>query len=309
MGFKLALPTPAPGALQRTGAKLRAWWNGEPYDPAAIETPPDRGEPTAADFAEDPARAALVAGEALWGAGRLLPGDETLDLSFGSALGLTKGKRLASFGPDLGARAVLAAQQLQVKTDQFAEEPLLQSAIQETFAGTKKLAKDLSVHLFDGSPGSVPKGKADGVLFYLAAPRPDVAEALAFTAERVLRPGGSGLLFDLFARRNDDPLIEPCRGPEQRQFLDEDAVRAALEAAGLEVRGQEDRGADLLNAWQEATERVRHDFEDFQALLLQTGGQHAAAAALQDIMVWRARADALRAGRLTARRIMFHRPK
>ena len=309
MGFKLALPAPAPGALQRTGAKLRAWWNGEAYDPAAVETAPAGEGHPAADFAEDPAHAAPVAGEALWGAGRLVPGDETLDLSFGSALGLTKGKRLASFGPDLGARAVLAAQQLQVKADHFTDDPLVQAAIQSTFAGTKKLAKDLSVHLFDGAPGSVPKGKADGALFYLAAPRPDVAEALAFTAERVLRPGGSGLLFDLFARRDDDPLIDPCRGPEQRQFLDEDAVCAALEAAGLEVRGQEDRGADLLNAWQEATDRVRHDFEDFQALLLQTGGQHAAAAALQDIMVWRARADALRAGRLTARRITFHRPK
>jgi hypothetical protein len=310
MALKLPvpLPLPQPAALKRTGAKLRAWWNGTEYDePVADEGPVAEGAAPAA--ACDPELAVRIASEALWGTGRLVPGDAALDVAFAGALGMTKGKRLALFGPDLGARALECVREMGVKADAFVRESRDVELATATVATERKLAKDITVHAFDGAPGSAPKNKADGVIFYLAARSAGQADVAMFTAERVLRPGGSGVFFDLFARRNDDPALDPCRGPEAREFLDEDLVLAALEASGLELRGQEDRGADLLNAWHSAMERMKADFEGFQAGLIQTGGQHAAASALEQILLWRARADALRGGRLTARRITFTLPK
>jgi hypothetical protein len=311
MALKLPVPLalPQPAALKRTGAKLRAWWNGTDYveEPQDEAGPSDAAPPVAA--VSDPELAARIASEALWGAGRLVPGESALDVAFAGALGMTKGKRLVLFGPDLGARALDSVRELSVKADLYLRDPRDVELATATVTADRKLAKDITVHAFDGAPGSAPKNKADGAVFYLAARSAGEADVAMFTAERVLKPGGSGVFFDLFARRDDDPALDPCRGPEARQFLDEDLVLAGLEASGLELRGQEDRGADLLNAWHSAMERMKADFESFQAGLIQTGGQHAAVSALEQILLWRARADALRAGRLTARRITFQLPK
>lgn len=319
MALKLPLPLPGadPAALRRTGAKLRAWWTGsDPVGPdgsASTDSDPPASPASPATVlpagVDDPDLSAMVASEALWGAGRLEPVDGAIDVGFAGALGLTRGRRLALFGPDLGQRALACVRELGVKVDQFIPDPRQLDLTRQTLAAHRKLARDIVLHGFDGAPGSAPKNRSDGVMFMLACPSPEEAEVAAFTAERILRPGGTGLIFDLFARRDDDPMLDPCRGPEGRHFLDEDAVTGALEAAGLELRGQEDRGADLLNGLQVALDRIREDFAAFQAGLLATGGALAAAGALDRILLWRARADAVRAGRLTARRIVFHLPK
>jgi hypothetical protein len=316
MALKLALSGPSPEALRRTGARLRAWWNGEdaPQSGAAQGDGTDATGAAArpgpggdgAPLASDPEAAALVAREALWGSGRIMPGSDRLDIAMAASLGARKGDRIALFGADAGARAAALVREIGVKPDQWSDSALHVRTASAAFKADKAL-KHASAHLFDGAPGSVPKNRAECALFVFAADSPEAAESLIFTAARILKPVGTAIWFDLFARRDDDEALAACRGPEDRRFPEEDALSGALEAAGLEVRSSEDRGADFLNCLHGALENVRQDWDAFQALMLQTGGQQAAAAALQEVMVWRARADAVRAGRLTARRLVFSR--
>jgi hypothetical protein len=104
----MALKLPIPGLdgrkLAATAARLRAWWDGQEFDAAALVAEPEGGPIDDAElFAEpeipeDPRLAAL---QRIWGRGRLCPGDDAQDARMTAQAIETATGRLAVLGPGL----------------------------------------------------------------------------------------------------------------------------------------------------------------------------------------------------------------
>lgn len=304
MGLKFALPLPDPAALKDVGGKLRAWWNGEdPPAAAAVEAVAEAPGARDAGPPPDPVKLAICAGEALWGEGRVEPGSEALDVRMAGAVAATKGSRLAVFALGAGATALAISRTCLAKVDAHVRAPDWKTLIEDA-AKEAKQSKLVTAELHDATPGSVRKNRADGALFLWRGVSREELEAHVFMAERVLKPGKVALWVDLFARRDDESL-DACRGPEGRSFSTEDDFTSLLAPAGLTLRGEEDWTPDVLNLVQAAWSGLQADWDARFALLVKTGGQPAAQAALEQVLLWKARADALRRGKLAARRYLL----
>jgi hypothetical protein len=297
----LSLPLPNPAALAAASARFKAWWNGEPVaEPALSVVEGEGGEPAA--LASDPARAAIIAAEALWGQGRNWPGSDALDVRLCSSLGLKKAGRLVMLGLDAGASATAIVKDCDARIEGFSQDPLLVTMGTQA-AAAAKFTKKITLKTWDGQPGTLPKNRAEGLMALWQGTDLARVEALVFGVARTLKPNASAVWLDLFAARSD-AIDDSWRGTGQRDFVEEDAFLQALGPAGLEVRSEQDWTAELLNTLEGAWAMLRDDWEGCQARLMALGGAEAATAALQEVMTWRARHAALASGRLSARRFV-----
>ena len=298
----LSLPLPNAAALATASARFKAWWNGEPMpDPDLKVIDADGTEAPSA--VSDPARNRIIAAEALWGQGRLWPGSDGTDVRLCTSLGLKKAGRLVLLGLDAGASAVAFAKDCDARVEGFDEDPMLVSLGAEA-AGAAKLAKKITLKPWDAKPGSLPKNRAEGLIALWQGTDAGRVEAMVFAMSRALKPGASAVWLDMFAARAD--AIDPAwSGVPARGFVEEDVFLQALEPAGLTVRSEQDWTTEVLNTLEVAWARLREDWDACQADLIARGGGEAAAAALQDVVTWRARHGALASGRLTARRYVL----
>lgn len=301
MGLKLALPLPAPAALQRTGAKLRAWWNGEA---AAAGDAAEVVEGADAAGHGPGALSADAIQSILWGAGRLWPLDAAFDAALAKGTGADKGTSLALIGGGGIASARAMVEALGCKVEMFESDPQRLADVAELLKAGDKLSKRCHAAAFDWSPGSLPKNKCGAFVMAFAIDSADRADAAAFLAERVMKPGASGIIAEFVARR-DDSVLDACRGPSGRAFVEEEAISGALSAAGLTIRGDEDWGPDWLDGFTRSWTALKGSLEDSQARLMQGGGSEAARSALESLVMWKARAQAIRTGRLSVRRYKF----
>jgi hypothetical protein len=306
MALKLALPLPDKAKLALAGARLRAWWNGE--DPPALEVVApaldENGQPLQpqGEQGED-ARLPLLAAEVLWGSGRSYPSHAEFDGLMASTAGATKDKRAYLFDTGTGAGIDEIIKKTSCRVEAWIESPEQMAMLGSYLKGNKQ-AKRTTTHKFDGTPGSLPKGKADAGLFVFQGGDLAKAESLSFCMERILRAESSALWLDFFAR-TDDEALDAARGPERRQFLTEDQLTGAWAAAGLMVRADDDWSAQYLDVFTEQWRALSQDWDNRQGTLIKIGGIKAAASAYEQALAWKARADAVRSGRLTVRRYIL----
>jgi hypothetical protein len=307
MGLKLAMPNFAvpksePSALAQTHARLKAWWNGDPapkFESVAAEAPSD----PAAQTANTDAHATHVyACAALWGEERTYPTSTHFESQLIVEVGGEKASRLALFGGGVGATAILIGLNTSSKVEMFDADPTVRKIAEKTLKAHKQ-AKRFGVHAFDWQPGSLPKGKADGAMFLFQGGTEGRIEAGAFCAERILRPGALALWIDFFAR-NDNEDLDPCRGLEGRKFASEDEAIMSFPAAGLDMRADDDWSARYLDAFDLAWRDLSAHLSVRQAALIKQGGLSAGSAALAGLVTWKARAEAVRTGKLTVRRYL-----
>jgi hypothetical protein len=302
MGLKLPLPLPDPAALHRTGAKLRAWWNGEPlpdlFEHTADEAGAEQAITDGAVLGDDDIQAVL------WGPGRLWPLDATFDGALAKGTGADKGTSLALMGGGGAASACAVVEALGCKVEMFEADAERVARYTAHFKAAEKPGKRCHAAVFDWTPGSLPKNKCGALVMAFAVENQDRADAAAFIAERVLKPGGTGIIIDFVARR-DDAVLDACRGPSGRAFVEEESISGAIAAAGLTLRGDDDWGPDYLDGFTRSWTQLKAGLEQSQARLMKSGGQDAAQRALESLILWKARAQAIRGGRLSVRRYKF----
>jgi hypothetical protein len=308
MGLKLAMPQFAanksePSALAQTHARLKAWWNGDPAPKFETVAPATSSEEAAALAANADGDAVhTYACAALWGEDRTFPTSTFFEGQLITEAGGEKASRMALFGGGVGATAILIGLNTSSKVEMFDANPTVRKITEKAFKAHKQ-GKRFGIHPFDWQPGSLPKGKADGAMFMFQGGAEGNIEAGAFCAERILRPGALALWIDFFAR-NDNEDLDACRGFEKRTFASEEEAIMAFPAAGLDMRADDDWSARYLDAFDLAWRDLASKLSVRQAALIKQGGLSAGSAALNDLVTWKARAEAVRSGKLTVRRYL-----
>lgn len=327
MAFALKLPIPKNVDLSKIGAQFNSWWNGvDIAQEIKEETPQDienkTGEVAASDEAsgEEVAKPILVETPAiplnhneiilnsdylLWGKGRLTPLSDYFDSEILKTMQLEKGKKLSIFGAEGGAFASNALNDYDVKIDTYEQNSFLLDACAKNIANHKK-AKSFSAKAFDGTPGNVPKNKTDALLMSLRGFNQTNIESHFFTASRLLKPNGIGFWLD-FVSPDASIDLENLASPEGRSFATIEEIKPILAAAGLEIIEEEDVGAAFLNGFVKNQNRIKNEWEEIQAEFIRIGGANAANHALKQLMGWRARADAVKIGKLSLKKIVFCR--
>jgi hypothetical protein len=306
MGLKLALPQlhgakSEPSALAQTHARLKAWWNGEPAPAFEVVGKGDNNATQTQNELDNDATHAYACA-ALWGEARTFPISAYFEEQLIAEVGGAKASRVALFGGGVGSTAINIALNTSAKVEVFDANATIRKLTEKNLKEHKQ-AKRFGVHPFDWQPGNLPKGKADAALFLFQGGHAGAIEAGAFCAERILRPGALVSWIDLFARADGEDL-DACRGFENRQFASEDEAIMAFPAAGLDMRADDDWSARYLDAFEQAWQELSAHLSVRQAALIKQGGLKAGSAALADLVTWKARAEAVRSGKITVRRYL-----
>jgi hypothetical protein len=307
MGLKLAMPQFAasksePSALAQTHARLKAWWNGDPAPKFETVNAAPTVNAEVAAVSLDAETTHIYACAAIWGNGRSYPSNTDFEAKLILEAGGMKASRIALFGGGTTATAELIAQTTSAKIEVFDENPIVRKIADKALKAHKQ-SKRFGVHAFDWQPGSLPKAKADAALFLFQGGVEGRIEAAAFCAERVLRPGALAIWIDFFARTDNEDL-DKCRGFEQRRFASEDEAIMAFPASGLDLRADDDWSARYLDCFDLAWRELGSQLGVRQAALIKQGGLSAGSAALGDLVTWKARAEAVRSGKLSVRRFL-----
>lgn len=308
MGFKLAMPQfafpkPEPSALALTHARLKAWWNGDAM-PSLDVGEGKNAEPTAPEAgAVNWSEVHPHACSALWGNGRSYPSSAEFESQLIVDAGGAKGSRIALFGSGTAAMAKVISEITAAKIETFDADPAGRKITEKVLKATKQ-AKRFGLHNFDWQPGSLPKSKADAAIFMFQGGQEGRIESGAFCAERILRPGASAVWFDFFARR-DDETLDPCRGHEARRFGTEEEATISFSAAGLTITADDDWSAQYLDTFDVAWRDLAANLGLRQGALIKEGGIHASTSALENLICWKARSEAIRSGKLMARRYIM----
>jgi len=297
--LKISIPNLMP--TQLFGPKFKSWWNGEPMPELQLVEANSENQPESSQV--QPETAALMAAVALWGEGRLSPADDKFDIDLANALAVQKSAKLIMFSAETGARPIAIIKALNCKVESFESDAKIKEMADKNVKAAA-LSKSYHSVLFDGKPGSLPKNKADAVLALYSGTSAKNLEQIAFSIVRTLKPSGMAMILD-FVLRHAEEDIAACKGDEGREFMLEPEIKSVFAAAGLKIRSDEDWGASLLNTYYARQSAILENWERVQAKLLNSGGIVAAQSLLSQTMVWRARLDALKLGRLTLRKFML----
>lgn len=243
----------------------------------------------------------IAACEILWGVGRLSPTTNELDDFIISQLMSEKRNNIAVFGNDLGARARIAAMRFQ-KSSAFEKGRDFKKHIEKSLRGLKN-CKHFS---YDDRPGSVPKNNADALFMAFCGTQIKSTESHIFAAERILKPTGEGVWLD-FVKLHEGYDIARCAGNEGREFINDSEIKGIFDAAGLKRIEEIDHTKEFLKGYDMVNGFLADDWEMVQAKLMEWGGINAANIALEQVLVWRARASALRSGHLALKKYTFAR--
>jgi hypothetical protein len=305
MGFKLAMPqfataTSEPSALAKTHARLKAWWNGEEAPKLSVVEPAPIVAGAAAvtapvNWDEVHARASA----ALWADGRTYPCTPALETRIILDAGGAKASRIALFGGGVGGMARVMGEKTTAKIENYEDDAFVRSLAEENLKASKQ-AKRFGFHSFDWRPSSLPKNKVDAAVMMFKGGQEGRIEAAAFCVERILRPGAHAVWFDFFARR-DDETLDACRGHESRTFGTEDEAIITFSAAGLSVVSDQDMSGEYLDCFEIGWRDLSKNLSLRQAALIKQGGHHAGTSALQNLVCWKARIEAVRSGKLVVR--------
>lgn len=289
-------------------AKLRAWWEGEPFDPAKVEAElANDADPAGADDAlfdpppfDMPPR--LAALNALWGAGRIRPGDDTADALEPARLGLAPDGVMALLGPGMAAPAIAAAGAHPGRIEVFEWREETVEALKHGVRAAKLDARvsvariDLEAHVW--TPASYDGLWSVDDVAYCSFP-PHLAQQMM----KCLKPGACavvecyvGLPCAEYATAFASSFAEPhirAHGDVLQIFAD----------TGLALESDEDLTEEFLDIARGSLKRLGDLLASPDALDLAAARELA-----WEVEAWRVRLKLLAQRRLERRRFVFRKP-
>lgn len=328
-----ALPAPALRAPVRLGAfldaekaalwraKFLAWWDGKDFDAEAFEAeraeiaeraalakstkpeppPPARPKKQTADEGDlfdppaGPEAARITALGHVWGAGRIMPGDDDDDRMNLARLGAPAGAGLALVGPGGAAcvKAIARGHVGPVTVYEWREEtrPGLLVAAKRLDRANPVEVIGVELETF-----AAPSGRFDGVISFDDFSFAPDATQLGRQMAKMMTPGGV-LLVEAYCQRSSADLREAFSSAfAEPRPLSVDVLTDAFFEAGLRVDSQDDITDDHLRQARGAFRKLSHTLET-------SGGLDAAVA--REI-AWEAEAWRARVG-LLSRRVLERR--
>ncbi len=294
--------------LAETRARFKAWWDGAEFDPASVEAANESGEPemaSEADLFNEPERdlpPRLAALTRLWGAGRILPGDDTADALAPAQLGAPEDGRIAILGPGLAGpvQAFAGAHPGPIDAHEWRDETY---ELLGFFTRRAKLGERVTTARIDLETLTFEPEKFDGVWSLDEFSFVDEPTRLAHQIAKALKPDRC-VLVECYAGLPSSDIA-----PAFASAFAEPHIRAAgdiahfLMESGLKIEAQDDLTEEHIAS-------VREAFRGLESGLREGGGLDVAAARelAWEAEAWRARLKLLAAGRLERRRIVARRP-
>jgi cyclopropane fatty-acyl-phospholipid synthase-like methyltransferase len=295
-------------SIALTRARLAAWWDGEIFDEAAAIARIEARLAAVSDRAADNVEALvydppprLVALAAIWGEGRIRPGDDTADKLEPARMGLAPDGVLAMLGPGhVGPLAALAvAHPGRIEAFEWREETFTALERGLTVAG---LSGRIAVTRIDLESHAFAPNRYDGLLsiedFAYCSHPAHLAQQIA----KCLKPGACAVvesyvglraaeLATAFASSFADPCIRAHR-----------SLLQVFRNAGLVVEGDEDLTEEFLDT-------ARGGFKSLGAKLGGAGALDVAAARelAWETEAWRMRLRLLAQRRLERRRFILRK--
>lgn len=298
--------------LALTRARFHAWWEGEAFDETAAlaaleaklsEEAANDAEAELFDAPEYELPPRLAALAALWGDGRVRPGESTADGLEPARIGIQPEGVLAVLGPGLAAPVIALADAHPGKIEVFEwrEETLeaLKHGVAKANLSDRVIVSriDLEAHVF------TPNGY-DGLLsiddFAYCGYPPHLAQQIM----KCLKPGACAVVETYVGLRADEALktafASSFAEPQIRAHGD---VLKFLTDAGLASEGDDDLTDEFLST-------ARASFKSLGERLTQGDGLEPAAARelAWEAEAWRMRLKLLAQRRLERRRIIVRKP-
>ncbi|MES1200724.1 MAG: hypothetical protein ABUS57_04685 [Pseudomonadota bacterium] len=293
-----------------TKARLRAWWEGDEFDPATAEAEIEARLLAANDDVADelfdepeielPPR--LAALSRLWGEGRLRPSDDTADALEPARIGLAPDGILALLSPGLigPVASIAAAHSGRIDVFEWRDETVgtLRDQVRKA-----KLGDRVAVALVDLEAHVWPQAFYDGLLsvddFAYAAYPPHLAQQVF----KCLKPGACavaeayvGLPAPEFATAFASSFAEP-------QIRAHGDLLQCFAETGLVLEGDEDLTDEMLD-------RAKQGFVRLETVLKEAGGLDVATARelVWETEAWRMRMKLMAKRKLERRRFILRRP-
>ena len=295
-------------SIALTRARLAAWWDGEIFDEAAasarIEARLAAADAAAGGLAapayDAPPR--LVALAALWGEGRIRPGDDTADKLEPARMGLAPDGVLAVLGPGHVGPLIALAAAHPGRIEAFEWRAGTFAALDHSLAAARLGGRIGATHI-DLDALALPANRYDGLLstddFAYCSHPSHLAQQIA----KCLKPGACAVLESYVGARMAElatafasSFADPHIGA-RRDLL------KVVQDAGLVVEDDEDLTDEFLDT-------ARGGFKSLGAKLSGAGALDAAAARelAWETEAWRMRLRLLAQRRLERRRFILRKP-
>lgn len=295
-------------------ARFRAWWEGESFDPeaAAAEIEAKLAAEAANDaegheeeLFEPPALELpprLLALAAIWGEGRVRPGDAGAEALEPQRVGVGADGVLAFLGPGLAApvAALASVHPGRIEVYEWREETL--EALREGVARAG-LEERVSVTAFDIEAHAFPANHFDALLsiddFAYCGYPPQLAQRIA----KGLKPGACAAIEVYVGSSREAAAPAFASAFAEPQIRSHEELQKVFASTGLSLEADDDLAEDTLKLAREGFERLSDALADAAALDVAVARELA-----WEAQSWRTRMTLLTQRRLMRRRFVLRKP-
>lgn len=314
MALKLPLPKLDKRGVAVARARFTAWWEGADFDPAAAEAAFDARLAAAAandagveadlfKLEAPPVDLRLEALQRIWGEGRILPGDASVEASFPTQLELPTTAQLAVFGPGLaGPVAALATTHLgEFRVSEWREETQAHLVYGVAKAG---LERRIAVAPIDLETFVAPAGGYDGLISFDEFTYADNGARLAQQFMKALKPKASAIIETYAALPGGDLSSAFATSFSEPHLRASGDIQTLLAETGLAVVSHVDVTEEHLANARAGFKRLADALAEGPPLAPGAGRELA-----WEAEAWRVRMRLLATRRLERRRLLVTRPE
>jgi SAM-dependent methyltransferase len=282
-------------------AKLRAWWEGEAFDPeaylaaqeAAANAEPAPPPDLTNDLFDAPRDERLDALQKLWGEGRIAP---SLSADALAALALPETPDVALLGPGLYADVTQFVGAKAVKLMEWRSET------RAALSSAAARHENVTVEAFDLDVTTLPAEAFDGLVSFDEFSYASNPARLALQIARTLKPGAKAWIETYTGGPDADLSAAFASAFAEPQINQHSAIAHALTEAGLDIDHDEDISAVHVQA-------VRAAFAAFSEKATTMGALpvREAQELSWETQTWRMRLTLLVQARLQRRKFLVHR--
>ncbi|MEL7488485.1 MAG: hypothetical protein AAGJ87_14865 [Pseudomonadota bacterium] len=278
-----------------TGRRFHAWWEGYAFDAAVERNRLARAHGFSATRGNEGVRAEDEIAQAIWGAGRLEPGDPLWSMRCARTLSVPLRSRVVVLGAGAGG-------------------PLrdLKSATKWRLSGLSRYrgpARGVDLKSYDQVMSRMNKAAAHGAISLFELHRDPDPQAFVMFASELIAPGAPATFIDFTMARKTGRLKSCFSAPWSGAPRQAGDYEAMLKKAGYAVHDVSDDTRaflPLISAgwanWQSAyNEALAVQDAELRGVFLQTLARYA--------HLWAERRDALKAGQLLVTRFQAQKPR
>ncbi|HWA21403.1 MAG TPA: class I SAM-dependent methyltransferase [Caulobacterales bacterium] len=284
-----------------TGAKLRAWWEGEAFDAEAFLAAQEAAPETAndpdltPDLFDAPRDYRLDALQRLWGEGRIAPPMAGEGEAY-AALGLSAAAEVALLGPGLYADVAPVLSAKAVKLLEWRSETMA------ALAAASADKANVSVEALDLDVTTLPAEAFDALVSFDEFSYAANPMRLALQIARTLKPGAKALIEIYVGGPDPDFDAAFASAFAEPQIHQHNVIAHALTEAGLDIEADEDVSAVHVAAARAAF----HAFSE-KAATMGAMPPREAQELHWETQTWRTRLTLLIHARLQRRKFLVHR--